>query len=83
MQSQMIIRVDFNTKSKFQKIARMEGKTTSEKIREMMKDYIAQKDFAAAVDRVWDKITTEFKKRGITENDIEKTIKEVRASKRQ
>jgi predicted DNA-binding protein len=79
----MIIRVDFNTKSKFQKIARMEGKTTSEKIREMMKDYIAQKDFAAAVDRVWDKITTEFKKRGITENDIEKTIKEVRASKRQ
>lgn len=83
MQSQMIIRVDSNTKSKFQKIARMEGKTTSEKIREMMKDYIAQKDFAAAVDRVWDKITTEFKKRGIAESDIEKAIKEVRASKRQ
>jgi predicted transcriptional regulator len=79
----MIIRVDSNTKSKFQKIARMEGKTTSEKIREMMKDYIARKDFAAAVDRVWDKITTEFKKRGIAENDIEKAIKEVRASKRQ
>jgi predicted DNA-binding protein len=70
MQSQMIIRVDSNTKSKFQKIARMEGKTTSEKLREMMKDYIAQKDFAAAVDRVWDKITIEFKKRGIAESDI-------------
>jgi predicted transcriptional regulator len=79
----MIIRVDSNTKSKFQKIARMEGKTTSEKLREMMKDYIAQKDFAAAVDRVWDKITIEFKKRGIAESDIEKAIKEVRASKRQ
>lgn len=83
MQSQMIIRVNSNTKNKFQKIARMEGKTASEKIREMMEIYIAQKDFAAAVDRVWDKITAEFKKRGITENDIEKAIKEVRASKRQ
>jgi predicted DNA-binding protein len=82
MQSQLIIRVDPNTKNKFQKIVRMEGKTTSEKIREMMNDYIAQKDFSAAVDRVWDKITTEFKKRGITDDDIEKAIKEVRASKR-
>lgn len=83
MQSQLIIRVDSNIKSKFQKIARMEGKTTSEKIREMMNDYISQKDFAASVDRVWDKITTEFKKRGVTDNDIDMAIKEVRASKKE
>ncbi len=83
MQSQMIIRVNPDTKSKFQKIAMMEGKTASEKIREMMKDYIAQKDFAAAVDRVWDKITAEFKKRKIAKDDIEKAVKEVRASKKQ
>lgn len=82
MQTQMIIRVDPDTKSKFQRIVRMEGKTTSEKIREMMKDYIAQKDFSAAVDRVWDKITTEFKKRGITGDDIERAINEVRTAKR-
>ncbi|MBI4687897.1 MAG: CopG family transcriptional regulator [Nitrospirae bacterium] len=82
MQSQMIIRVDSNTKDKFQKIVRMEGKTGSEKIREMIKDYIACKDFAATVDRIWDKMTTEFKKRGITEGDIEKAVKAVRASKK-
>ncbi len=82
MQSQMIIRVDSNTKDKFQKIVRMEGKTSSEKIREMIKDYIAHRDFAATVDRIWDKMTTEFKKRGITEVDIEKAVREVRASKK-
>lgn len=82
MQSQIIIRIDSNIKSKFQKIARMEGKTTSEMIREMMMDCIAQKDFAAAVDKVWDKITVEFNKRGITDKDIEKAVKEVRISKR-
>lgn len=55
----------------------------SEKIREMMNDYISQKDFAASVERVWNKITTEFKKRGVTDNDIDKAIKEVRASKKE
>ncbi|MBI5047539.1 MAG: CopG family transcriptional regulator [Deltaproteobacteria bacterium] len=82
MESQMIVRIDSNIKDKFSKIVRMEGKSSSEKIREMIENYISQKDFAAVVDRVWNNISAEFKKREISEGDIENVIKKVRASKK-
>lgn len=36
MEKQMVIRIDKETKDKFKKIARIEGKTTSEKVRELV-----------------------------------------------
>ncbi|MDP2168415.1 MAG: ribbon-helix-helix protein, CopG family [Thermodesulfovibrionales bacterium] len=81
MGAQMIIRIDPKTKDKFYRAARMEGKTASEKVREMVEDYIEKSDLSAVVDDLWGRFSEKARTRGITEADVERTIREVRVSK--
>ncbi len=81
MEKQMIIRIDKETKDKFNRIARMEGKTSSEKIRELVNTYIADNDLSSVVDDLWSRISKKIKMKGFKEEDIDTVIKEVRASK--
>jgi len=82
MKKQLIIRIDEELKSKFSKIARIEGKTTSEKIRELVSNYTAENDFATAVDSLWDKISEKIESSGFKLEDIDKKIKETRSGKK-
>lgn len=82
MKSQMIVRIDPDIKNKFYKIARIEGTTPSEKVREMVKEYVAKADISAVVDDLWDRISEKAQKRGITEAHIDNAIKEARASRK-
>ena len=81
MDKQLIVRIDKESKEKFSKIARMEGKSVSEKIREMVDEYIAENDFSAVVDSLWERISKKIQKSGFKEEDIEGVIEKVRASK--
>lgn len=81
MEKQMIIRIDKETKDKFNRIARMEGKTSSEKVRELVNTYIADNDLSSVVDDLWTRISKKIKMKGFKEEDIDTVIKEVRASK--
>ncbi len=81
MEKQMIIRIDKETKDKFNRIARMEGKTSSEKVRELVNTYIADNDLSSVVDDLWSRISKKIKMKGFKEEDIDTVIKEVRASK--
>jgi len=81
MKKQMIIRIDKETKDKFNRIARMEGKTSSEKVRELVNTYIADNDLSSVVDDLWSRISKKIKMKGFKEEDIDTVIKEVRASK--
>ena len=81
MDTQLMVRIDKGAKEKFSKLVRMEGKSVSEKIREMVDEYVAENDFAAAVDSVWERVSQKIKKKGYTEEDVERVIGEVRASK--
>ena len=40
MGSQIVVKIDEEKKEKFQRLVRMEGKSASGKIREMVEDYI-------------------------------------------
>ena len=40
MTKQMVIRIDEETKERFQRVSRMEGKTASEKMRELIENYV-------------------------------------------
>jgi len=80
MGSQMIIRIDEEKKEKFYRLVRMEGKTASEKIREMVEDYIAKTDVSYIIDNLWARIGLKIKDKGFGQADIEKIIKETRAS---
>ena len=80
MSSQMVIRIDEETKERFYRLARMEGKSASGKIREMIEDYISKTDVSHIIDNLWARIGLKIKDKEYMEDDIEKMIKDVQAS---
>jgi predicted DNA-binding protein len=78
----MIVRIDPEVKERFNKLVRMEGKTSSQMVRELIENYIKDRDIGTYVDDLWDRIGGKLKSKGVRQRDIGKTIKEVRRSRR-
>ena len=78
MGTQMIIRIDPDIKNRLSKLARVEGKTTSQMVRELIEDYIKERDISAYVDDLWNRIGGKLKSRGVKPSDTDRAIKEVR-----
>lgn len=78
MTTQMIIRMDPEVKDRFNKLARVEGKTTSQMVRELIEDYIKERDIGTYVDDLWDRIGGKLKSKGVKQRDINRAIKEAR-----
>lgn len=74
----MIIRVDDPTKDKFEYLARRAGQTVSEVIRDLMRNYIKEKDMAAYIDDLWNEMSAQARASGFTVKDVPRIIKEVR-----
>ncbi len=81
MTTQMIVRIDSEVKERFSKLARVEGKTSSQMMRELIEDYIKERDIGAYVDDLWGRIGRKLKSKGVGQRDIIKAIKEVRKSR--
>lgn len=81
MTTQMIVRIDSEVKEKFSKLARVEGKTSSQMVRELIEDYIKERDIGAYVDDLWSRVGRKLKSKGVKRRDIGRTIKEVRKSR--
>jgi predicted DNA-binding protein len=81
METQLIVRIDKDTKQRFSRIARMEGKTASTKVRELVASYIEENDFSRLVGDLWDRTSGKLRSKGYTEKDARDAIKEVRATK--
>ncbi|MEW5815406.1 MAG: CopG family transcriptional regulator [Spirochaetota bacterium] len=81
METQLIVRIDKNMKQKFSTIARIEGKTVSTKVRELVSSYIEENDFSRVVGDLWNRTSRKLKKKGYTEKDVKDAIKKVRATK--
>jgi len=81
MGNHLIVRMDDETKMKFQRLSRMEGKTASEKIREMIESYIQKSDVGALVDDLWERIGRRIREKGFKERDIPKVLRKVRGMK--
>ena len=81
MEEQMIVRVDPQTKDRFARLARNEGKTASQVVRELMQDYVREHDIAAYIDDLWSRIGRTFKRQGVNLRDVKKAIRKVRAQK--
>jgi predicted DNA-binding protein len=78
----MIIRIDSEIKEKVSKLARQEGKTTSQVVREMIEEYVRERDISSYVDDLWERIGKKLKTRKRKIDDIEEIIKKVRTKKR-
>jgi len=81
MQTQLIIRIDKETKQKFSRLARTEGKTASTKIRELVSSYIMENDFSRVVGDLWDRTSKKLNKRGYKAKDVRDAVKRVRTAK--
>ena len=78
MTKQMIIRINPAVKDKLNKLARTEGKTTSQMVRELLEDYIKERDISAYVDDLWGRIGGRLRSKGAKPRDINSAIKAVR-----
>lgn len=82
MATQMIIRMDPGLKDKIARLARSEGKNTSEMVRELIEDYVKEHDISSYVDDLWGRVGKKLKSKGKTPEDVARAVKEARKAKR-
>lgn len=75
MSTQIIIRIDEEVKDRLKRLARLEGKTASEMVRELIEERIKERDIGAYVDALWGRIGKKLKSKGVTLAAIDKAIK--------
>ena len=81
MSVQMLIRIEPDLKEKLKRLSRSQGKTTSQMIRNILEDYVNERDIGAYIDDLWNRIGKKLKSKKIEEKDIKQAIKEVRKKK--
>jgi predicted DNA-binding protein len=81
MSTQMIVRIDPELKAKVNNLAKTEGKNISEVVRELLEDYVKDRDIGLYIDDLWKRISTKLESRGFGPKDIKRVIQEARTKK--
>ena len=81
MTTQMIVRIDSDLKTKVNNFAKIEGKNVSEVVRELLEEYVQNRDIESYIDDLWDRIGKKLKSDGSAARDVNKVIREVRGSR--
>jgi predicted DNA-binding protein len=79
----MILRVDSETKEKLTKLARREGKTASQLVRDLIEGYIKDKDIGTYIEDLWGRVGKSLESRQVTRKEVEKAVKEVRRARKE
>ena len=77
----MIIRIDSKLKTKVSDLAKAEGKTTSEVVRDLLEDYVRERDIGSYIDDLWDRIGKKMSANGFGPRNIQSVIRDVRSKK--
>lgn len=75
MTTRLIIRINEKLKDRLNKLARSEGKTTSEIVRTLIEEHIKERNIGAYIDDLWDRIGRKLKSKGVTPATIDRAIK--------
>ncbi|HHT9133411.1 MAG TPA: ribbon-helix-helix protein, CopG family [Candidatus Avalokitesvara rifleensis] len=78
MSTQMIIRIDPDLKEKLNKLARTEGKTTSQVVRELIEDHVKEHDISSYIDDLWERVGKRLRSKGVTPADVGRAVRDVR-----
>lgn len=81
MTTQMIVRINPELKNKVNSLAKAEGKSVSEVVRELLEDYVKNRDIGLYVDDLWQRIGDKLVSRKVGPKEIQRAIQEVRAQK--
>ena len=82
MPTQMVIRVEPELKERLNRLARGEGKTTSEMVRELLESYIEEHDIGSYIDDLWGRVGKKLKAKGVTPAAVSMAVKAARKGKR-
>lgn len=74
----MIVRIDTELKERLSRLARAEGKTTSQVVRELIRGYVKDRDIGAYIDGLWSRIGAKLASRGVRTADIGRAVAETR-----
>ena len=81
MTTQMIVRINPELKNKVNSLAKAEGKSVSEVVRELLEDYVKNRDIGLYIDDLWQRIGDKLISRKIGPKEIQHAIQEVRGKK--
>ena len=81
MTTQMIVRIDPELKTKVNNLAKAKGKSVSEVVRELLEDYVKDRDIGLYIDDLWQRIGDKLISRKVGRQKIRRAIQEVRAKK--
>ena len=81
MTTQMIVRIDPQLKNKVNRLAKAEGKSVSEVVRELLEDYVKNRDIGLYIDDLWQRIGDKLVSRKVGPKDVQRAIQEARAKK--
>ena len=77
----MIVRINPELKNKVNNLAKAEGKSISEVVRELLEDYVKNRDISLYIDDLWQRIGDKLTSRKVGPQEIRRAIQEVRAKK--
>ncbi len=81
MTTQMIVRINPELKNKVNNLAKAEGKSVSEVVRELLEDYVKNRDIGLYIDDLWQRIGDKLTSRKVGPKEIQRAIQKVRAKK--
>jgi len=79
--AQIMVRVDEDTKSAVERLARSEGKTLSQIVRDLLRDYLRTRDMSQYIDSLWQRIGDRLRSGGARPEVVERIVRQVRAQK--
>ena len=81
MTTQMIVRIDPDLKNRVNAFAKAEGRSVSEVVRELLEEYVKNRDIGSYIDDLWGRIGGKLESRGVGYKEVRKAIREVRSKK--
>jgi hypothetical protein len=81
MTTQMIVRIDPDLKAKVNNYAKVEGKSVSEVVRELLQEYVQRRDMVPYIDGLWNRIGGRLASKGTGPKDIKRAIRDARAKR--
>lgn len=78
MVTQLLIKVDPAMKDRLAKLARTEGKSASQIVRELIESYVRERDVGAYIDGLWQRIGGKLESKGVKARDVKTAVRSIR-----
>jgi len=76
--AQLTVRIDDDLKDHLQNLARREGKSTSDVVRSLVRDYVQDRDRSAALRGLWRRMQDNAEAAGADPEEVEDAIRALR-----